>query len=336
MAKHETATNTQLPVRLIDRRGSLRSRGLSRVLRLLLGKPLRHDTDIVVLRQRYEAFDARHVRVDRSVQRIPVDCAGVPAEWISVPETRPGRTLLFLHGGSFAFRFPNTHAAFAARLCRRFAARALIPNYRLAPEHCFPAAPDDCQMTYRWLLANGCDPANLVLVGDSAGGTLTLVTLHRSVRAGEPLPACAVLLSPAVDCTLASPSVVANGAHDPVVQLANLLLLRRHYVPRRSSTPTPTRRRCTPTSRAFRRCSCRPGTLNCCATRRFAPRTKPMPPASTSNWNCGQTWCTAFSSRRSCPRPISRSIRSCVSSQPAPAGQRGRQASARRRAGSRC
>ncbi|MBA4176377.1 MAG: alpha/beta hydrolase [Leptothrix sp. (in: Bacteria)] len=220
-----------MPVRLMDPPSSLLSRGLLRVLRVALGRPLRHDTDITVLRRRYEAFDASHVRVGPDVQRTAVNCHGVPAEWISVPGSRPDRTLLLLHGGSFAFRFPNTHAAFAARLCRRLQARALVPDYRLVPEHPFPAAPDDCQAVYRWLLANGCDPAGLVLVGDSAGGNLVLVTLHRCVREGDALPACAVLLSPAVDCTLESRSMFENDAFDPVVRLANLLLLRRHYVP---------------------------------------------------------------------------------------------------------
>jgi len=219
------------PVRVIEGRGSLRSRGLASLARLLFRRPLRQDTDIAALRRRYEAMDARHVPVARDVRRVRVSCDGVAAEWISVPETRPGRTLLVLHGGSFAFRFPNTYAAFAARLCRRLGARALIPDYRLTPEHAHPAAPDDCQAAYRWLLAGGCDPAHLVIVGDSAGGNLALVTLHRSVRAADPLPACAVLLSPAVDCTLDSHSMVENEERDPVIRLANLLLLRRHYVP---------------------------------------------------------------------------------------------------------
>lgn len=220
-----------MPLRRIDGPGSLLGRSLRRFLHLAFGRPLRHDADIAALRRRYETLDARHVRLDPRVRRTAVDCAGVPAEWISVPETRPGRTLLLLHGGSFAFRFPNTHAAFAARLCRRLQARALIPDYRLIPEHRHPAAPDDCQAAYRWLLARGCDPAGLVLVGDSAGGNLALVMLHRCLRAGDALPACAVLLSPAVDCTLESRSMVENADTDPVVRLGNLLLLRRHYVP---------------------------------------------------------------------------------------------------------
>ena len=218
-------------VRVIEGRASWRNLALQAVLRALSRKPLLQSTDLVAKRRRYELLDARHAVVDRAVVREPVSCRGVPAEWISVPETRPGRTLFCLHGGSFAFRFPNTHAAFAARLCRRLGARALIPDYRLAPEHPFPAAPDDCHAAYRWLLATGCDPRGVAFVGDSAGGNLALVTLHRAVCAGEALPACAVLLSPAVDCTLNSHSMVDNEARDPMFRLSDLLVLRRHYVP---------------------------------------------------------------------------------------------------------
>lgn len=218
-------------MRLIEGRGSWRNRALNSMLRLTLGKPLRHDVDVIGMRQRYEALDARYFQVDRLVVRERVACGGVAAEWIRVPETRPGRTLLYLHGGSFAFRFPNAHAAFAARLCRRLGAQALIPDYRLAPEHPFPAAPDDCHAVYRWLLASGIDPKNTVLAGDSAGGNLVLVTLNRALQSDEPLPACAVLLSPAVDCTLDSLSMVDNQHCDPLFRLGDLLVLRRHYVP---------------------------------------------------------------------------------------------------------
>jgi acetyl esterase/lipase len=169
--------------------------------------------------------------VHQSVLRERVDCGGVAAQWVQVPESRPGRILLYLHGGSFAFRFPNMHAAFAARLCHRLGARALIPDYRLAPEHQFPAAPDDCHAAYQWLLARGHAPQDIVVVGDSAGATLSLVTLHRAIKSGEPVPACAVLLSPAVDCTLNSHSMVENAARDPLLRLDDLLVLRRHYVP---------------------------------------------------------------------------------------------------------
>lgn len=218
-------------VRVIEGPGSWHSRAVNTLLRLMLRSPLRHDADIPALRRRYEEIDARHISVDDWVTREPVHCDGVPSQWVRVPETRAERVLLYLHGGSFAYRFPNSHAAFAARLCRRLEARALIPDYRLAPEHPFPAAPDDCLAAYRWLLSTGVSPRNVVFVGDSAGGNLALVTLQRALQGGDPLPACAVLLSPGVDCTLASPSMVDNADRDPMLRLNNLLVLRNHYVP---------------------------------------------------------------------------------------------------------
>lgn len=218
-------------VRVIEGPSSWRSRALSALLRLMSRSPLLQGTDIPALRRRYEAIEARHFPVDQWVVRDPVDCDGVRAEWISVPESRPGRVLLYLHGGSFAFRFPNIYAAFAARLCRRFGARALIPDYRLAPEHPFPAAADDCHTVYRWLLDTGQDSRDIILVGDSAGGNLALVTLGRARQARDSMPACAVLLSPAVDCTLTSPSMVDNEELDPVLHLRSLLVLRHHYAP---------------------------------------------------------------------------------------------------------
>jgi len=223
--------NDEPPVRTIEGTPSWRSRALGAMVRLALREPLACDADIALLRRRYEALDARYFEPQRSVVREAVDCNGVPAEWISVPQTRPDRVIFYLHGGSFAFRFPNAHAAFAARLCRRLGARALIPDYRLAPEHPFPAAPDDCLAAYRWALHSGCDARGVVFLGDSAGGNLALVTLSRTRRAYESLPACAVLLSPAVDCTFESRSLVDNEALDPMLSLADLQVLRSRYLP---------------------------------------------------------------------------------------------------------
>jgi len=217
-------------VHVIEGPGSWHSRAVNALLRMMLRSPLRHDADIPALRRRYEEIDARHFPVAAGVQREKVDCNGVAAEWVSVPESRPDRVIFYVHGGSFAFRFPNSHASFAARLCRQLGARALIPDYRLAPEHPFPAAPDDCHAAYRWLMASGVSPSNVVFVGDSAGGNLALVTLWRALQAREPLPACAVLLSPGVDCTLSSPSMVDNAANDSMLRLGNLLVLRNRYV----------------------------------------------------------------------------------------------------------
>ena len=211
----------------------MRSYALKALLRLTMGRQLADDADVAALRRHYERLDARQFKVGPPVERTPTETGGVPGEWIAAPETLPERVILYLHGGSFAFRFPNAHASLAARLCRRLQARALIPDYRLAPEHPYPAAPDDCHAAYRGLLAEGVDPRNIVLAGDSAGGNLVLVTLCRVRAAGEPLPACGVMLSPALDCTMQSPSMTTFDGQDPMIRRASLLVLRRHYVPSR-------------------------------------------------------------------------------------------------------
>jgi acetyl esterase/lipase len=217
--------------RRVEIRPSLRTYALNAFLRVTARKRLTPETDIGALRKQYEALDRRHFALPHEVERYAVDVGGVPCEWITVPESLPDRVLVYLHGGSFVFRFPNAHAGLAARLCRKLRARALIPDYRLAPENPYPAAPHDCHAVYRALLDAGHAARDLVLIGDSAGGNLALVTLHRARVAGEPLPACAVLLSPALDCTLTSPSMAAFDGEDPMLALANLLVLRRFYVP---------------------------------------------------------------------------------------------------------
>ena len=217
--------------REIEVKPSLRSQALNALLRVTLGRPLSDDDDVIALRRNYEKLDARKFRIAAPLERSPTAIGGVPGEWILAPESRVERVILYLHGGSFAFRFPNAHGSLAGRLCRPLRARALIPDYRLTPEHPFPAAVEDCHAAYRGLLAQGIDPKNIVLAGDSAGGNLVLVTLLRARAAGEPLPSCAVLLSPALDCTLGSPSMAAYDGRDPMIRLASLLVLRRLYVP---------------------------------------------------------------------------------------------------------
>lgn len=184
--------------------------------------------DIARFRRQTEAFDGRFGRVDPQLQRSSIDAAGVGAEWIAAPESRTDRVLFYLHGGAFCLRFPNTHAALAGRWCRRLGARALMVDYRLAPEHRYPAAVHDCVAAYHWLLTQV--PAHhIVIAGDSAGGNLALATLHRLKDDGVPLPRCAVLLSPVVDFTMSSPSLLINSQRDPMFTLEKLTALRQLY-----------------------------------------------------------------------------------------------------------
>jgi len=153
----------------------------------------------------------------------------VASEWIEVPETHPDRVFLYFHGGAFIFRFPALHAGMVASWCRRLGARALMVDYRLAPEYPYPAAVEDCHAAYRWLLAQGCNSHDIVIAGDSAGANLALATLHRIKMAGEPQPACAVLLAPVVDFTLSGKSMVINARRDSMLSLADFVSFRALY-----------------------------------------------------------------------------------------------------------
>jgi acetyl esterase/lipase len=148
-----------------------------------------------------ERRSAAHVRPPEGVEHGAVSADGVRCEWF-IPEGSPNDTaLLYLHGGGFIFGVSDLHRAMLARLAQAMGVRALMVDYRLAPEHPYPAALEDCVTAYRWLLAQGTDAMNVVIAGDSAGGNLTITTLMRLRDAGDALPAAATCLSPVTDLT---------------------------------------------------------------------------------------------------------------------------------------
>mgnify|MGYP000899020401 CR=1 FL=1 len=157
--------------------------------------------------------------------------AGVPCD-IVLPRNPPAveRTILYLHGGGFFLHLPRSYKHFAHRLADRFGATVYLPDYRLAPEHRHPAAPDDCLAVYQALLDDGCDPARMAIMGDSAGGNLALVTLLRARDIGLPLPACATLLSPGADLTFSGASYQSNARADPLVPMIALHQVTMQYV----------------------------------------------------------------------------------------------------------
>jgi acetyl esterase/lipase len=216
---------------VVPARGVWARRWVNLSLRWTAKRALHPGADVGALRERNAALDLKLGNAAPEVRRTPVDAGGVPAVWLEVPETRPERVIFYLHGGAFIFRFPNTHAALVGKLCRRLGARALLVDYRLAPEHRHPAASDECLGAYRWLLAQGVDPRSVVIAGDSAGGNLVLATLHNAKAAGVPLPCAAVLMSPFVDFTLSSASLYANERADPIFSLPGVLALRELYAP---------------------------------------------------------------------------------------------------------
>jgi acetyl esterase/lipase len=139
---------------------------------------------------------------------------GALARWFVPLGTNPGRTLVYFHGGGFVIGSLDTHVDPMARLAVLANARVLGVDYRLAPEHRFPAAHDDALAATRWVLAQGVDARSLALAGDSAGGNLAIATLCALRDAGDPLPAAAALLCPWVDPAWQGGSMDANADAD--------------------------------------------------------------------------------------------------------------------------
>ncbi len=154
----------------------------------------------------------------------------VPAEWIEAPESRPSRNILFLHGGGYCFGSPATHRDLAARLAKAAGARVLSVDYRLAPEHPYPAAIDDARTAYGWLIDQGVASRQIALAGDSAGGGLAAALLLRLKHEGMPLPAAAALFSPWTDLTASGDSVTSKAAVDPLLHPLLLEMATRAYV----------------------------------------------------------------------------------------------------------
>ena len=172
------------------------------------------EANIETARQGLEALSAlTPVAQDITVEKVEIE--GIAAEWVTAPNAVKDRVFLYLHGGAYIMGSCNTHRYLASKLSRSTAARVLVPEYRLAPEHPFPAAIEDAVSVYRWLLNSGVSSKNIVIGGDSAGGGLTLATLLSLKDAGDPLPALAVLLSPWTDMEGTGESMVTRAEVDP-------------------------------------------------------------------------------------------------------------------------
>lgn len=164
---------------------------------------------------------------------------GVPALDVAVPSVADDAgVLLYLHGGGYVIGSAGTGVPLTAALAARAGLRALSLDYRLAPEHLFPAAVDDALAAYRALLDDN-DPARVVLAGDSAGGGLALATLLAARNAGLPLPAGVVTFSGWFDLTLSGASLTGKESVDPVFDAADIQEYANEYLPEGADPSTP-------------------------------------------------------------------------------------------------
>ena len=160
--------------------------------------PADADEALRLTRERAELLPQLYPTPD-DVRVEQVHAGGVPADLLTSPGARDDAALLYLHGGAYVAYSPRSHRELAARIGRAAGAPVLVPDYRLAPEHPFPAAVDDALAAYRWLRERG----PVAVAGDSAGGGLALALALRLREAGEQQPRALALLSPWTDLTLA-------------------------------------------------------------------------------------------------------------------------------------
>ena len=183
-------------------------------------------------RQRRKDIDARGLAyglaADVGVE--PVTANGVKAEWTTTPKDARDAALLYLHGGGYVIGSLDSHRHLAAEAGRAAGIAALALDYRLAPEHPFPAAVDDALAGYRFLLGRGISPGRVALAGDSAGGGLVVAAMLAIREAGLPQPGCGWCISPWVDMEAIGETMTSKAAADPTVQRAGLLDMAKMYL----------------------------------------------------------------------------------------------------------
>jgi len=175
-------------------------------------------------------FEKLAVPAQPDIKSEKVSANGVEAEWISAPNSAADRAVFYVHGGGYVLGSINTHRDLMGRIARASGARVLGVNYRLAPEHPFPAAVEDSVAAYRWMLGMGLDPKKIAVAGDSAGGGLAMATLVAIREAQLPTPGAGVCLSPWVDMEGLGDSMTTRAEADPAVQKAGLVAMAAAYL----------------------------------------------------------------------------------------------------------
>jgi acetyl esterase/lipase len=197
-------------------------------LREIIAKRVRSDD----IGQRRRDIDARgrQYTLPADVVVEPVSANGVKAEWTSTPDADRARAILYLHGGGYVIGSLDSHRHLAAEAGRAARARTLALDYRMAPEHPFPAAVDDALAGYRFLLAAGVPPGGITIAGDSAGGGLVVAAMLGIRDGGLPQPGCGWAISPWVDMEAIGASMTSKAATDPTVQRVGILEMAKLYL----------------------------------------------------------------------------------------------------------
>ncbi len=185
------------------------------------------DTSVAQMRSDWDAaFGGSTAPV--TCERVSAD--GVDGEWISPANVPEDNAILYFHGGGFRLGSLTSHRDLMAQIALASGCRVLAINYRLAPEHRFPAALDDALAAYGWMLDRGLKSENVAFAGDSAGGNLVLAAMLALRERGLPLPVSAVLMSPWTDLAATGSSYVSRAEADPIHQRSMILALAKNYL----------------------------------------------------------------------------------------------------------
>ena len=175
-------------------------------------------------------WDAAFAGCSVPVSCRPVSAGGVDGEWIVPADVPRDKSVLYFHGGGFRLGSVASHRDLIARIADASGCRALAINYRLAPEHRFPAALEDARAAFDWMREQGLAPDNIALAGDSAGGNLVLALMLNLRDCGERLPAAAALMSPWTDLAATGESYRSRAEADPIHQRSMILALAKNYL----------------------------------------------------------------------------------------------------------
>jgi acetyl esterase/lipase len=180
-------------------------------------------------RRNYERMaDAFSVEEGTHFDRI--NAGGVAAEMLSREDSDPDRVTVYVHGGGYVIGSVRTHRVLMSQLAAASGGKVLGLEYRLAPEHPFPAPVEDSLAAYQWLLGQGYDPGKISFAGDSAGGGLVLAALVAIRYLGEPMAGAGVCISPWIDMEGLGDSIISNAEVDPVVQKEGLEYMAGLYL----------------------------------------------------------------------------------------------------------
>lgn len=210
----------------------------------LQGNRMAHEIDairaLLTSKPRPVGWSERRQRIDEvgstwpvagDVQLEEVDLDGVPGEWSIVPGSDTAHVLMFFHGGGYCSGSIVSHRRMVTEAGRATHMRTLAVQYRLAPEHPYPAAHEDAMTAWRFLRGQGVAARDIIVGGDSAGGNLTITLINRLRAAGEEQPACAWLASPWTDLTMSGASLEAKDHVDPLIHKPYLEELATAYAP---------------------------------------------------------------------------------------------------------